>query len=134
MTSPAAAPSTRSATPWATLLVAVMVAELLQVASILFSLVVMPATMGDMATEIDATEEVAEAAARIALLQIVPHLVLAALFVLVASMVLLRLVRSGRTVHWGVALAAGTLASVPVGIAIFSVQRPIALAIRGVLT
>lgn len=134
MTSLAAASSTRSATPWATLLVAVIVAELLQMVSILFSLVVLPATMGDLATEIDATEETAEAAARIALLQIVPWLVLAALFVLLAAMLLLRLVRSGRSVHWGVALAVGTLTSVPVGIAIFFVQWPIALAIRGVLT
>lgn len=134
MSSVAATPTARGATPWATFLVAVIVAGLLQFAGMVFSLLALPATVRGLTDEFDGSVETATSATRIVLLTVLPYLVMAVLILLVAVIMLVRLTRSGRPVRWGMALLVGSLASIPVGLAISLAQWPIARAVSGIGT
>ena len=132
MTTPVVAPPSRGVTPWATLLVAIIVAELIQVVGTVVQLFLLPGTVGYLSEEFDTSVEIATSITRMVMLSNVAYLVMAALILLVAIILLIRLNRSGRPVRWGMAVLVGCLLSIPVGAALFLAQSPIARAVGGI--
>jgi hypothetical protein len=118
-------------TPWAALLVAVIISETLAAAGQVFSLFVLPSQIRDLfAEEFGGSDGMTASATQIALLTVVPYLVTSVLILIVAIVALIRLIRSGRPVRWRMALLAASLAWIPVGLAVWLAQWPVALAVN----